>query len=444
MSYIDKLKNVSVLGAAGKMGSGILLLTAMEMVMQSLKPENKGKTFVLNAIDISNEALNGLILYVREQARKTAEKQIVMLRKAYADRVDLIENADIITQFENDVVAVIKPTTRIEATYDSYLICEVVSENPDLKVKLFDQIEANSNYSPWYFTNTSSIPIKELDSKGKLNGRIMGVHFYNPPAVQRLVELIKADNTLPELEAFSQEYVKNLGKIIVPSADVAGFVSNGHYMRDTRFGIEMATRLANEMPLHEAIFAVDTITRDYMVRPMGIFQLDDYVGIDVVQYIMKVMKDRNIDNNLQSELLDRMVDAGVKGGQNSDGSQKDGFFKYEKGKQVAVLNPENMEYVDVSVIKDKVIGYLAAKTENMPRWKDLLVDRSKADKLKLWFDDLKADQSKGAALAIEYMHKSKEIGLGLVNAGVAASKEDVNTVLETGFFHLYGPINEYV
>jgi 3-hydroxyacyl-CoA dehydrogenase len=96
MSYTDKLKNVSVLGAAGKMGSGILLLTALEMVNQSLKPENKGKTFVLNAIDISNEALNGLLKYVRAQAQKTAEKQIVMLRKAYADRADLIENATLL------------------------------------------------------------------------------------------------------------------------------------------------------------------------------------------------------------------------------------------------------------------------------------------------------------------------------------------------------------
>lgn len=444
MSYTDKLKNVSVLGAAGKMGSGILLLTALEMVNQSLKPENKGKIFVLNAIDISDEALNGLLKYVRVQAQKIAEKQIVKLRQAYADRADLIENADIITQYENDVVAVIKPTTRIEAAYDSNLICEVVSENPGLKVKLFRQIEENNANSPWYFSNTSSIPIKELDDKANLGGRVMGVHFYNPPAIQKLVELIKADTTLGDLEAFAHEYVKNLRKIIVPSADVAGFIGNGHYMRDTRFGIEMAIRLASEMPLYEAIFAVDTITREYMVRPMGIFQLDDYVGIDVVQYIMKVMKDRNIDDNLESYLLNKMVEAGIKGGQNSDGSQKDGFFRYEKGKPAAVLNPDNMEYVDVATIKDKVNTYLGVKTDDLPRWKDLLRDKKKGDKLKLWFDDLKVDQSAGGKLAMEYMQKSKKIGEGLVNDGIAANATDVNTVLETGFFHAYGPINDYV
>ncbi len=444
MTYTDKLENVSVLGAAGKMGSGILLLTAQEMVNQSLAQENKGKKFVLNAIDISHDALNGLLKYVRAQAKKTAEKKIVWLRKVYEDKPNLHENADYILQYENDVIDIIKPTTRIEAAYDSTLICEVVSENPDLKVKLFKQIEKNNKNNPWYFTNTSSIPIHELDEKAGINGRIMGVHFYNPPAVQKLVELIKADNTLDELNNFAHEYVKNLRKIIIPSADVAGFIGNGHYMRDTRFGIEMADRLAEEMPLYEAILAVDIITRNYMVRPMGIFQLDDYVGIDVVQYIMKVMYDRKIDDSLQSDLLDNMVKNDIKGGQHSDGSQKNGFFRYEKGRPVAVLNPGNMEYVNIDRIKDNVINYLDVNTASMPRWKDLLRDSEKGKKLQIWFNQLKTDPSKGASLAKEYMQKSKKIGQQLVNDGIASTAEDVNTVLETGFFHAYGPINDYV
>ncbi len=65
MSYLDRLPNVSVLGAAGKMGSGILLLTAVEMADQSLQPENKDKHFVLNAIDVSSVALNGLMKYLK-------------------------------------------------------------------------------------------------------------------------------------------------------------------------------------------------------------------------------------------------------------------------------------------------------------------------------------------------------------------------------------------
>ena len=91
MTYEERLQHVSVLGAAGKMGSGILLLTAMEMADISLKPENKGKPFVLSAIDVSDEALSGVMKYLKSQVLKVAEKKIFALRKVYAGRTDLIE-----------------------------------------------------------------------------------------------------------------------------------------------------------------------------------------------------------------------------------------------------------------------------------------------------------------------------------------------------------------
>ena len=110
MNYEECLQNVSVLGAAGKMGSGIVLLTAAEMADLSLKPENKGKSFVLHAIDVSDEALNGLMLYLKTQVLKLAEKKAVMLRKVYTDRKDLVENSDIINQYAFDILNVVKPT----------------------------------------------------------------------------------------------------------------------------------------------------------------------------------------------------------------------------------------------------------------------------------------------------------------------------------------------
>ena len=112
MNYEERLKNVTVLGAAGKMGSGILLLTAAEMADLSLKPENKGKEFVLNAMDVSEAGLAGLLEYIRGQARKLAEKKTVILRKLYEDRKDLIENYDIIDQYVFDVMKRIRPVRR--------------------------------------------------------------------------------------------------------------------------------------------------------------------------------------------------------------------------------------------------------------------------------------------------------------------------------------------
>ncbi|MFH1514219.1 MAG: hypothetical protein ABIG42_02035, partial [bacterium] len=77
MNYTERLENVTVIGAAGKMGSGILLLTALEMTDLSLMPENKDKTFVLNAVDVSDSALKGLVEYIRGQVQKAAEKKTV-------------------------------------------------------------------------------------------------------------------------------------------------------------------------------------------------------------------------------------------------------------------------------------------------------------------------------------------------------------------------------
>jgi len=442
MTYEERLQHVTVLGAAGKMGSGILLLTALEMADLMLKPENKGKPFVLNAMDLSNEGLAGLMQYLRAQVLKVAEKKSVALRKMYADREDLIENADIIDQYIVDVLSLIRPTSRLESAYESNLIFEAVNENKDLKVKIFKEIDENNPHYPWFFTNTSSVPINILDEEANLGGRVLGFHFYNPPAIQKLVELIWTDKTLPEAKDFAYEYARNLKKVVVPSNDFAGFIGNGHFMRDALHGINEAERLSAEMPLYEAIYAVNKVTQDFLVRPMGIFQLIDYVGIDVVRFIMGVMNPFLDEENLHSPLLDKLFDAGVKGGQNSDGSQKDGFLKYEKGRPVAVIDPETGKYIGFDSL-----GHVNEKIGETPDagiiWKKVVRMKDKDTVLQKYYADMKAMDHLGATLAIAYGKRSNAIGKALVADNVAQNEDDVNTVLLTGFFHAYGPINNY-
>ena len=254
MNYDERLQHVSVLGAAGKMGSGILLLTALEMADISLKPENKGKTFTLNAVDVSAEALSGLMGYLRAQVNKAAEKKMTTLRQFYAERADLIENLEIVETYVDYVLSLVRPVTRLENAYDSHVIFEAIKEDPDLKVSIFKKISENSSTIPWFFTNTSSIPITELDSKAGLNGRVIGFHFYNPPAIQKLVELIKSENTQPEVETFALNYAKKLKKIVVPSHDVAGFIGNGHFMRDILQGVKLATSLQPDRSYTESVY----------------------------------------------------------------------------------------------------------------------------------------------------------------------------------------------
>ena len=444
MQYTNRIQKVSVLGAAGKMGSGILLLTAIEMADQMLKPENKGKTFILNAIDTSDEGLAGLLKYLRSQVLKAAEKKVVALRSLYAGNAGLIENSEIIDAYILDVMSIIRTTTRIESAYDSTLIFEAVSENQTLKEKLFRQINENSKSEPWFFTNTSSVPIGGLNKNALMEGRILGFHFYNPPAVQKLVELITIAENPAEMVEFAQTYASNLRKTVVHSNDIAGFIGNGHFMRDALFGIQEAERLSAEMPLYEAIYCVDRVTRDFLSRPMGIFQLIDYVGLDVVQFILRVMQPHMPGEKLHSSLLDELVLSGVKGGQFNDGSQKDGFLKYEKGKPVAVIDKPSGAYIDITTFKETADNWLGDIPAEILPWKSLVKVVDNDIFLIPAFKALQVSPGNGAGLAIAYALNSRENALKLVSDGVAQSEKDVNTVLLTGFFHAYGPINNYL
>jgi 3-hydroxyacyl-CoA dehydrogenase len=443
MTYEERLENVAVLGAAGKMGSGILLLTAVHMA--DLQLQNKDKTYVLYAIDVSNKALTGLMDYLRVQVRKIAEKKINWIRGIYAEREDLVENTEMIDEYIFDVMKVVRPIDVMEAAYKANLVFEAVNENKDLKVKLFTQIKENNPNDVWFFTNTSSVPIHYLEDNANLKGRIIGFHFYNPPAIQKLVELIKTENTTPELEQFARDYAKNLKKIIVPSNDFAGFIGNGHFMRDALFGINEALALAKEknIPLPQAIYMINKITQDYLVRPMGIFQLMDYVGIDVMQFIMNVMNPYLKDEDLHSDLLDTMIAQDIKGGQYSSGAQKDGFLKYEKGKIVAVYDPNKKAYINIDEFAadaDKMLGKIP---DSAVTWKATLRIKNKDEVFTKFFNDLKDSDTLGAKLAVKYALNSKAIGEKLVADGVANNADDVNTVMLTGFYHAYGPINNY-
>ncbi len=444
MTYDERLQDVAVLGAAGKMGSGILLLTAVEMADRALQPENKGKTFVLNAIDVSDEGLAGLMGYLRVQVRKIAEKKAVWLRQMYADRDDLIENYDIIDTYINDVLNIVHPVTAMEAAYKSNLVFEAVNENRSLKVKLFTQIREN-NPNVWFFTNTSSVPIHLIDEEAGLDGKVLGFHFYNPPAVQKLVELIKTDNTKKEVVDFALQYAKNLKKVVVPSNDFAGFIGNGHFMRDGLHGIKEAETLAKDknLPLYKAIYMINKVTQDYLVRPMGIFQLMDYVGIDVMQFILNVMDPFVEDENLKSELLDKFIEQGIKGGQYSSGAQKDGFFKYKGGQPVAVWDIHKQGYVEIEKFKAECDEILGDLPESAVPWKATLRMKNKVNVLTKFYNDLKMLDSLGAVIAIRYGKRSREIGEKLVADSVANTPDDVNTVMLTGFYHAYGPINNY-
>lgn len=443
MGIDELLENVSVIGAAGKMGSGISVLIAQEMAR--LKINNPNKIYRINLIDMNEQGIEGLRKFIKTQVIKSAERGIVGLRAMFESREDLVENCEIIDAFVNETLGVVRFGTELELARKSKVVVEAVIEDEGLKIKLLKSLNELCGPDTLFFTNTSSIPIGFIDKEAGLAGRIIGYHFYNPPLVQRLVELIPSNTTRQELKDFSYALGKRLGKKLVLANDVAGFIGNGHFIRDGLHAISEVEKLSSKYDWFGGIYIMNRISQDFLIRPMGIFQLIDYVGIDVFQCILRVMSSHLADPMLHSELIDEFIEKNIIGGQYADGSQRDGFLKYENNRPVGIYDIEKGEYIGLNLDwKAKIDTEVGDPPAGFSPWKKLVREPRKTDMLSIYFNNLRTAKGLGAELARSYLARSKEIAEKLVQDGIANSSDDVNTVLTNGFFWLYGPINEYI
>lgn len=437
MTYQDRIRSVAVLGAAGKMGSGISALLLQEMLHHAVAQQDFTKRR-LALIDTNPESFTALLGYLRKHLKDLGERQIVWLRDCYKNRRDLIDNAEVIEQYVCDGMTMLRTETELSGAKDAALVFEAIVEKREVKESIFTSLRELCSPECWFFSNTSSLPIGELDAAAGLNGRLIGYHFYNPPVVQKLVELIPSANTLPEIIECSQTLGKNLKKTIIPSKDIAGFIGNGHFIRDGIFGVSLMQELTKQYSELDAIATVNAITQEWLVRPMGIFQLLDYVGIDVFVAITKVMAKHIPGENFACPWLEKLLARGIKGGQFGDGSQKNGIFQYEKGKPVAVYDQNTGEYAPLAPLVEHASAALGPKPASWAAWKQLQKDPLAANKLSAYFKDLRGTTGEGALLAKRYLENSIAICDNLVGDGVAASLSDVKGVLTNGFFHLYG------
>ena len=373
---------------------------------------------------------------------KFAERNIVSLRNAYADNDRLIENSEHIDFFVGEMMGLVTTSTNLRLAASCQLVFEATPENPELKVSLFREIHENSAVRPWILSNTSSIPIAELAQKAGMEGDVIGFHFYNPPAVQKLLELIPPAGCNENLVDFSTWLASELGKTVVQVKDVAGFAGNGMFIREIGYALGKASKLQQQFSWPGAALMLDTITREYLVRPMGIFQLVDYVGLDICVSIADIMRER-LQENLNFDKLKELMDLGIKGGQFSDGRQRDGIFKYENGRPAGVYDTAHGDYLSLDELEANV-GQALEKTGNFPRWKALKRDRNAPAVLAEHFRSLFEKQTAGAVMAREYLEFYRELGNKLLGQQVVASEDDLNKVITLGFQHLYGPFNEFV
>lgn len=361
------MNNVSVIGACGKMGRGIALLLLQEMALQ---PDITH----LKLIDIDESAYYPLKVYLRQQLTRFAEKNINRLRSLYEKDRELVSNAEMIQAFSEKALSLVDCSPLLASLQGSELVFEAVFENIPLKIEVLKEVHKIAP-SAYVFTNTSSIPIGYLAEESHLGSALIGYHFYNPPAIQKLLEIIPSVWTDPNLETFAFDLGRRLDKIMVKSADIAGFIGNGHFAQEIILACQLAKEYSPEM--------VDQVTRDYLLRPMGIFQLVNYVGLPIVKQILKIM--------------------------------------------------------DLDCDLDHFAAIKYSETTRPLSWKQIQKNPKLLDEVPGYFKELAKDPSEEAKLALLYLNKSKEIVESLVARKVAASKEDVGLVLKHGFYHLYSP-----
>ena len=293
------MKNITIIGA-GTMGNGIAHAFAQ-------------KEYKVTIVDISNESL---------------EKAIVTITKNL-DR--MLSKEKISEQEKNNTLANINTTTDFQTGVEkSDLVVEAATENVDLKLKIFKDLDEICQEHTILATNTSSISITQIANQTNRKDKIIGMHFMNPVPIMKLVEVIRGKETSNEVTSQIMDLSKKLDKIPVEVNDAPGFVANRILMPMINEAIH--TLKENVSGVEE----IDTVMILGMSHPMGPLHLADFIGLDVCLSILEVMYNGfENDKYKPCSLLVDMVNngsLGIKSGK--------GFYDYSEGPRNKKISPE--------------------------------------------------------------------------------------------------------
>lgn len=286
------IKNIVVIGA-GTMGNGIAHTFAQS-------------GFSVNLVDVSQEALDkGIKTITTNLDRIIAKGNLTEEQKE--------ETLSNITTF----------TTLKDAVSEAHLIVEAATENLELKLKIFGQMDEFAPENCILSTNTSSISITKIAAATKRADKVIGMHFMNPVPIMKLVEIIKGYSTSEETFELVYNMSQTLGKVPVEVNDYPGFVANRILMPMINESIET---LYNGVA---GVEEIDTVMKLGMAHPMGPLQLADFIGLDVCLAILNVMYDgfKN-PKYAPNPLLVNMVMAGKLGVKSGEG-----FYDYSESKK---------------------------------------------------------------------------------------------------------------
>ena len=285
------MDNVLVIGS-GVMGSGIAQLLSI----------NKIKTTIT---DISIENLN-----------RSKEKILFSL--------DSLLKKSIITNNQRSIsIKNIKFIKKLDQKINHFdLVLEAANEDYDTKKEIFKIVEKKISPKCILASNTSSISISEMGSELKFPERFIGMHFFNPAIIMKLVEIVKGKETSIETTNKIIKLTKRIGKIGIISKDSPGFISNRILMPMINEAIE--TLRQNVAGIDD----IDSVMCLGMAHPMGPLKLADLIGLDVCKSILEVLRDGFNDKKYDpSPLLIKMVNEGKLGRKT-----KQGFYNYDKNK----------------------------------------------------------------------------------------------------------------
>ena len=286
------MKNIAVIGA-GTMGNGIAHTFAQS-------------GFKVNLIDISEASLErGLATISKNLDRMVAKEKITENDKA--------ETLGNITTYTNTV----------DGVKNTDLVVEAATENVDLKLKIFKQLDDACDEATILATNTSSISITQIAAATSRPEKVIGMHFMNPVPIMKLVEIIRGYNTSDDVTNTIMELSKALGKVPTEVNDYPGFVANRILMPMINESIET---LYNGVA---GVQEIDTVMKLGMAHPMGPLQLADFIGLDVCLSILNVMYDgfKN-PKYAPCPLLVNMVQAGKLGVKSGEG-----FYDYSESRK---------------------------------------------------------------------------------------------------------------
>ena len=261
-------------------------------------------------------ATAGLEVVLRDVATAALDRAVEGIGKSLGRLVE----KERMTQADADAArARITPATDLAAIAETGLVIEAATENPDLKLRIFAELDEAAPAEALLASNTSSISLTRIAGATARADRVVGMHFFNPVPVMKLVEIIRALQTSDETFAAASDLVTRLGKTPVEVQDSPGFVVNRMLVPMIN---EAAFALAEGLASAEEI---DTAMKLGANHPMGPLALADLIGLDVCLYVMEVLREQYADSKYRPcPLLRKMVDAGYLGRKSGRG-----FFEYD-------------------------------------------------------------------------------------------------------------------